>query len=218
MKLATLTKDFLLLVLAASFSNNQKAEGFSVNKLQLRTSKLYSSSSTEAPVTTSRKDKKMDEVHHIEPVYETKTISDFEKYKKQYAESIARPAHFWSEQATRRLTWERPFDPHAVLQGSLDHGDVTWFRGGKLNICFNAIDRHVNSKKANELAMVWEGDEPDDIRRITYVEMLRKVSQIANALKAEGVKKGDVVTIYMPMIPGKFTDTLFVLYILISCF
>lgn len=152
----------------------------------------------------------MDEVHHIEPVYETKTISDFEKYKKEYAESIARPAHFWSEQATRRLTWERPFDPHAVLQGSFDHGDVTWFRGGKLNVCFNAIDRHVNSKTANELAMVWEGDEPDDIRRITYAEMLRKVSQIANALAAEGVKKGDVVTIYMPMIPGKFTDTLFV--------
>jgi acetyl-CoA synthetase len=143
----------------------------------------------------------MDEVHHIEPVYETKTISDFEKYKKEYAESIARPAHFWSEQATRRLTWERPFDPHAVLQGSFDHGDVTWFRGGKLNVCFNAIDRHVNSKTANELAMVWEGDEPDDIRRITYAEMLRKVSQIANALAAEGVKKGDVVTIYMPMIP-----------------
>ena len=93
------------------------------------------------------------------------------------------------------------------MQGSLDHGDVTWFRGGKLNVCYNALDRHVNSKTANELAMVWEGDEPDDIRRITYAEMLRKVSQIANALKAEGVKKGDVVTIYMPMIPGKFMVT-----------
>lgn len=148
----------------------------------------------------------MDEVHHIEPVYETKTTSDFDKYKKEYADSIARPAHFWSEQAKQRLTWERPFDPHGVLQGSLDHGDVTWFRGGKLNVCYNAIDRHVNSKTANELAMVWEGDEPDDIRRITYAEMLRKVSQIANALKAEGVKKGDVVTIYMPMIPGKLSS------------
>lgn len=68
-------------------------------------------------------------------------------------------------------------------------------------MCYNAIDRHVNSKDANDVAIVWEGDEPNDIRKITYNELLRKVSQIANALKAEGVKKGDVVTIYMPMIP-----------------
>lgn len=151
--------------------------------------------------TRNKKAKMTEEHHHVEAVYETKTVSDFDKYKKEHAESIARPAHFWSEQAKKILTWEQPFDPHAVMQGSMEYGDITWFRGGKLNVCYNAIDRHVNSKTANELAMVCEGDEPGDVREITYAELLRKVSQIANALKAQGVQKGDVVTIYMPMIP-----------------
>jgi acetyl-CoA synthetase len=88
-----------------------------------------------------------------------------------------------------------------VMRGSLDDGDVSWFAGGKLNVCYNAIDRHVKNKESNDVAMIWEGDEPDDIRTLTYADVLRKVSQIANALKAQGVRKGDVVTIYMPMIP-----------------
>lgn len=202
MKVTTASKALLLLILhlAATLSSNQ-VEGFVVNQSfkNQRVSPLFS---TETKQETPKKKFNMNEPHpHIEAVYETKTVSDFDKYKKEHAESIARPAHFWSEQAKNILSWEQPFDPHAVMQGSLEYGDVTWFRGGKLNVCYNAIDRHVNSKTANELAMVWEGDEPNDIRRITYEEMLRKVSQIANALRAEGVEKGDVVTIYMPMIP-----------------
>ena len=76
-------------------------------------------------------------------------------------------------------------------------GDIAWFEGGKLNVCYNAIDRHIASK-GDQLAILWEGDEPDDIRRFTYRELLRKVCQIANALKAQGVRRGDVVTVYMP--------------------
>jgi acetyl-CoA synthetase len=87
------------------------------------------------------------------------------------------------------------------LQGDFDAGDITWFAGGKLNVSYNAIDRHVAAGRADQVAMIWEGDEPDDIRRLTYRDLLRQVSQIANALTASGVRKGDVVTIYMPMIP-----------------
>lgn len=84
-----------------------------------------------------------------------------------------------------------------MLQGSFTDGDVRWFSGGQLNLCYNAIDRHA-ATKPDQTAIVWEGDEPDDIRKITYKQLLQKVSQIANALIAMGVKKGDIVTIYMP--------------------
>jgi len=133
----------------------------------------------------------------IEKVYEAKTVSAFDRYKKEHAQSIKNPSKYWGKLAREVLDWEVPFDSHRILQGDLTNGDVRWFSGGKLNVAYNALDRHDPSK----LAMIWEGDEPDDIRRITYGEMTNKVSQIANALKAKGVKKGQVVTIYMPMIP-----------------
>ena len=131
------------------------------------------------------------------PVYDAKTNSAFEKYKKLHSESVQSPKKYWGKLARELLTWDKPFDAHKVLQGDLTSGNIQWFAGGKLNVCYNALDRHDRDK----LAMVWEGDEPGDIRRLTYGDMVDKVSQIANALKAKGVKKGDVVTIYMPMIP-----------------
>ncbi len=133
----------------------------------------------------------------VEPVYAAKTISSFDQYKKTHAESIKDPAAYWGALAKTELDWMTPFDENKVLEGDLIKGDVRWFAGGKLNAAYNALDRH----NPDDLAIIWEGDEPDDIRRITFGEMLGKVSQIANALKAKGVKKGDVVTIYMPMIP-----------------
>ena len=133
----------------------------------------------------------------IEPVYAAKTISSFDRYKKIHAESIRDPAKYWGDLARTELDWIEPFDDDRILQGDLNNGDVRWFAGGKLNAAYNALDRH----NPDDLAIIWEGDEPDDIRKITFGEMLGKVSQIANALKAKGVKKGDVVTIYMPMIP-----------------
>lgn len=99
------------------------------------------------------------------------------------------------------MDWFSP--PTVSLQGDFQYGDVTWFAGGKLNLCYNAIDRHVRegSHKADQIALVWEGDEPDDIQRWTYLDLQRKVCQIANALYQKGVRRGDIVTIYMPMIP-----------------
>ena len=137
--------------------------------------------------------------NHIEKVYAAKAELGLETYKREHEESISNPSSYWGKKATQHLDWFQPF--HTVLQGGLDHGDVAWFAGGKINACYNAIDRHVSSGTANDLALIWEGDEPDDIRRLTYSELLRKTCQIANALKSQGVQKGDVVTIYMPMIP-----------------
>lgn len=141
-------------------------------------------------------------------------------YRKTYSESIQDPNGFWSKEARKRLTWFHPFNKDSdakCCSGSFEHGDVTWFAGGKLNVCYNAIDRHcgintvdansanttnstLKNKEENEkLAMIWEGDEPTDIRRISFPELRRKVSQIAHSLAHVGVGKGDVVTIYMPM-------------------
>ena len=133
----------------------------------------------------------------VEAVYAAKTISSFDQYKKTHAESIKDPAKYWGNLAATELDWMTPFDENRVLEGDLTKGDVRWFAGGKLNAAYNALDRH----NPDDLAIIWEGDEPDDVRKITFGEMLGKVSQISNALKAKGVKKGDVVTIYMPMIP-----------------
>ncbi|KAG7343173.1 acetyl-coenzyme a synthetase [Nitzschia inconspicua] len=135
--------------------------------------------------------------NEILPVYDAKTVSSFDKYKKIHAASIANPSKYWGDLAKADLDWMVPFDDTKVLQGDLTKGDVRWFAGGKLNVAYNALDRH----DPDALALIWEGDEPNDIRKLTFGEMSNKVSQIANALKAKGVMKGDVVTIYMPMIP-----------------
>jgi acetyl-CoA synthetase len=135
----------------------------------------------------------------IRDVYEAKTSSKFARYQQEYQASIRDVAAFWNQQALEYLVWDRPFDH--VLQGSLEQGNVAWFTGGKLNTAYNAIDRHVQAGKGAQTAILWEGDEPHDVRAVTYDALLAKVAQIANALRAQGVGKGDVVTIYMPMIP-----------------
>jgi acetyl-CoA synthetase len=122
-----------------------------------------------------------------------------EAYRKMYAESLADPNQFWLEQAKEYLSWDKL--PTVGLGGSFEHGDVHWFADGQLNVCYNAIDRHVqaSSQKADQIAILFEGDEPHDIRSITYRQLQRNVCQIANALTNMGVKPNDVVTIYMPM-------------------
>lgn len=120
-------------------------------------------------------------------------------YRKMHAASLADPNQFWLQQAQQYLTWDKL--PTIGLGGSFEHGDIHWFADGQLNVCYNAIDRHVqsSSQKADQTAILFEGDEPNDIRAITYRQLQRKVCQIANALTYMGVKPNDVVTIYMPM-------------------
>ena len=96
------------------------------------------------------------------------------------------------------MDWFAPFTN--VQSGTLEEGDVAWFENGKLNACYNAVDRWCVDH-GDDVAIIWEGDEPSDVKRITFTEMQKKIGKIANALKSKGVKKGDVVTIYMPMVP-----------------
>lgn len=150
----------------------------------------------------------LDHEHASTGIYDA--ISDntaFASYKSKHAESISNPSAFWAKEARERLTWFQ--EPslemdQTALHGDLASGDIKFFPGGKLNVCYNAIDRHVyadGGKGGEKIGMIWEGDEPTDTKSFTYNEMLQKVSKIANALKDQGVKKGDKVTIYMPMIP-----------------
>ena len=99
---------------------------------------------------------RLDHEHSTAETYDPFTTTALSKYKALHEESIRSPAKFWSEQARELLSWSKPFNPHAVMGGGLDHGDVTWFNGGKLNVCYNAVDRHVETGRGDEVAMVWE--------------------------------------------------------------
>ncbi|RFA27733.1 acetyl-coenzyme A synthetase, partial [Alkalilimnicola ehrlichii] len=119
-------------------------------------------------------------------------------YQAMYRRSLDEPDAFWAEQAEKFLTWFKRWD--RVENNDLAKGQVRWFEGGKLNVSYNCLDRHLETR-GEQTALIWEGDEPDQDKRITYRELHEQVCRFANALKARGVKKGDRVCIYMPMIP-----------------
>jgi acetyl-CoA synthetase len=124
---------------------------------------------------------------------------DRAKYEEMYARSIKDPDGFWGEVA-KRLDWIKPFTK--VKNCSYDPANlhIKWFEDGALNVTVNCIDRHL-PKRAKQTAILWEGDDPKELRAITYQELHDEVCRFANVLKAQGVKKGDRVTIYLPMIP-----------------
>ncbi|MDX2028113.1 MAG: acetate--CoA ligase [Alphaproteobacteria bacterium] len=133
----------------------------------------------------------------ISPAFSSAWI-DEAKYHAMYEHSIRDPNGFWGEQG-KSLDWFKPYTK--VKEGGFD-GDVrvTWFADGTLNAAHNCIDRHLPAR-ANQTAIIWEGDDPSEQKKITYAELHAEVCRFANVLKARGVKKGDMVTIYMPMIP-----------------
>ena len=122
---------------------------------------------------------------------------DASKYQALYAQSIADPDSFWASQADEFLTWEKSWDE--VSQADLPNGRVAWFQGARLNASYNCIDRHL-PERADQVAIIWEGDDPNDDKKITYQQLADEVGRLANALKSRGVKKGDRVCIYMPMV------------------
>ena len=122
-------------------------------------------------------------------------LSDPEAYRAMYRRSLDEPDAFWSEVASE-LHWFRPWETVREWNEPF----VTWFVGGQTNLAYNALDRHVEAGRGNQVAFFWEG-EPGDRRVLTYAEMLREVSRFANVLKARGIGKGDTVAIYLPMIP-----------------
>ncbi|MCK1785802.1 acetate--CoA ligase [Pseudomonas sp. TNT11] len=121
-----------------------------------------------------------------------------EDYQRLYRQSIEQPDTFWAEQAKRFLDWITPW--HTVNTSDIMTGATQWFAGGQLNVSYNCIDRHL-AQRADQPAFIWEGDDPTTSSTITYRQLHQNVSRLANVLKSRGVKKGDRVCIYMPMIP-----------------
>ncbi len=122
-----------------------------------------------------------------------------EKYEEMYRRSIEDNEAFWAEQG-KRIDWFKPYTKIKDVSFDYDDVHIRWYYDGELNACYNCIDRHLPERK-DQVAIIWEGDEPDQDKKITYGELLEHVSRFANVLKQHGVKKGDRVTIYMPMIP-----------------
>ncbi len=123
---------------------------------------------------------------------------DDAKYQEMYRQSVTDPDGFWAEHG-KRVDWMKPFTKVKDVNFSGDV-QIKWFYDGTLNACYNCVDRHLPTR-GNQTAIIWEGDSPHEDKHITYSEMHEAVCRLANALKARGVKKGDVVTIYLPMIP-----------------
>ena len=123
--------------------------------------------------------------------------SNIESYRSMYQDSIDNPEAFWAEQAKLFLDWIEPWD--AVMNYDYQTGHIRWFEGGTLNVSVNCIDRHLESR-GDQVAIIWEGDDPSQDNKITYRELHKEVCKFANVLISQGVKKGDRVCIYLPMI------------------
>ncbi|MEX2201673.1 MAG: AMP-binding protein, partial [Dongiaceae bacterium] len=139
--------------------------------------------------------------HHVFPVpkeWAKKAWIDEARYLDMYERSVRDPEQFWADEA-KRIDWIRPF---SKVKDTDYTGDVRirWYYDGTLNLAANCIDRHL-TRRGNQTAIIWEGDDPSDSKNITYRELHGEVCRLANVLKDRGIKKGDRVTIYMPMIP-----------------
>ncbi|WP_394238774.1 acetate--CoA ligase [Pseudomonas anguilliseptica] len=136
--------------------------------------------------------------HPVPDAVRQRAHLDNDDYLRLYQQSVEQPETFWAEQAKAFLDWSKPWD--SVQQGDLLSGSGSWFKGGQLNVSYNCIDRHLE-KRGEQIALIWEGDNPAESAHITYNKLHHNVSRLANVLKSRGVKKGDRVCIYMPMIP-----------------
>jgi acetyl-CoA synthetase len=140
-----------------------------------------------------------DKIYDVPADWRKRAYVDDAKYKEMYARSVKDPNGFWGEQA-KRIDWIKPFSK--VKNTSYDPSNVSikWFEDGTLNVCHNCVDRHL-AKRGDQTAILWEGDDPKDDKKLTYKQLHAEVCRFANVLKSRGVKKGARVTIYLPMIP-----------------
>jgi acetyl-CoA synthetase len=139
-----------------------------------------------------------DKIYPASPVQGSHTLIDFAGYQRMYQQSITDPESFWAEQASKFLSFFEPWSQ--VFEGDFSKAQVAWFKDATLNVSYNCIDRHLHTR-AEQTAFIWEGDDPSESLSITYRDLHRAVCRFANVLKQQGVKKGDRVCIYMPMIP-----------------
>ena len=126
-------------------------------------------------------------------------VKSMDEYRKAYAESMSDPEGFWARRAEELVTWDRKWDK--VLEYDFSVPEVKWFLGGKLNVSVNCLDRHLTDGRRNKAAIIWQGEPEEDVRVYTYQMLHDEVCRFANVLKKKGVKKGDRVAIYLPMIP-----------------
>ncbi|EFI53490.1 acetate--CoA ligase [Afipia sp. 1NLS2] len=138
-------------------------------------------------------------IHPVTPEWAKRAYVDEAKYNDMYARSIKDPNGFWSE-AAKRVDWIKPFTKVENTSFELGKVSIKWFEDGVLNAAYNCIDRHLE-KRGDQTAIIWEGDDPSESRHITYRELHDEVCKMANILRLRNVKKGDRVTIYLPMIP-----------------
>jgi len=139
------------------------------------------------------------EVHDIKPAFAARAWVDESGYRDLYRRSIEENEDFWREQG-EILDWMKPYENVKDVSWAKDDLHVRWYYDGTLNACYNCIDRHLETK-GDDVAIIWEGDDPETDAKITYRELHRRVCRFANALKEIGAKRGDRITIYMPMIP-----------------
>ncbi|WP_339617128.1 acetate--CoA ligase [uncultured Gilvimarinus sp.] len=139
-----------------------------------------------------------EQVYPVPAELKRDALIDKDRYQALYRQSVEDPDTFWAEQAEEFLTWQQKW--HTVSKSDLNRGEVAWFLGGKLNVSVNCIDRHL-AKRAEQTAIIWEGDDPADDQLISYQQLHTEVCRLANVLRERGVKKGDRVCLYMPMIP-----------------
>ena len=124
---------------------------------------------------------------------------DADRYQALYAESITDPDAFWAKHG-KRIDWIKPYSQISDVSYDAENLHINWFADGSLNAAANCLDRHL-AERGDQTAIIWEGDEPDQQRHISYKELHEDVCKFANVLKANGAKKGDRITLYMPMIP-----------------
>ncbi len=139
------------------------------------------------------------QVYPVPESTKERALIDKARYEEMYAQSVNDNEAFWAEQA-QRIDWIKPFTKVKDVSYDKDDLHIRWYEDGTLNVCYNCVDRHLETK-GDDVALIWEGDDPNRDEKITYRQLHARVSKFANALKALGVKRGDRVTLYMPMIP-----------------
>jgi acetyl-CoA synthetase len=140
----------------------------------------------------------MSDIYPVKPDIAAKAHADNDKYLEMYKQSVENPDAFWGEHG-KRIDWFKPFTKvkNSSFEGNVE---IKWFEDGTTNVAYNCLDRHLE-KRGDQVAIIWEGDDPSESESITYKDLHARVCKLANAMKARGVGKGDRVTLYMPMIP-----------------
>ena len=140
-----------------------------------------------------------EKIYRVDPEFSANSLLDNDTYQQMYEKSVSDPEGFWSEQASC-VDWIKPFTKVKDVSYQKSDCHIRWFEDGSLNVSVNCLDRHL-AERGDETAIIWEGDDPAVAKHVSYNELHAMVCKLANGMREQGVKKGDVVTLYMPMIP-----------------